>query len=386
MHRRTLLTAALAAPLAVGTPRLWAAPSADAPRLLLVFLRGGYDCASLLVPAASPFYAEARPTIAIPRPGAAADAALPLDADWALHPATRDSLHRLWLERQLAFVPFAGTADTSRSHFEAQDFLEHGGLGGAGWIARYLRARTPAPGALGTVAIGTTLPESLRGAPGGVVLQRVNDFDLAGDDQRVLAALRGLYETDSTALGAAGRATLEAERRLRELRGRDDRADAQYPDTVLGRGLKEIAKLVKADVGLVATTVDAVGGALGWDTHFVQNTVIGSLIEDLGDSIAAFLEDLGAWRSRVTLVAMTEFGRRVAENTSFGTDHGAGSVAFAIGDDLPMGGGLQRGFTALDAGDLIGPGDVPVTTDLRELILPILRQHAPESDLASVFA
>jgi uncharacterized protein (DUF1501 family) len=83
---------------------------------------------------------------------------------------------------------------------------------------------------------------------------------------------------------------------------------------------------------------------------------------------------------------MTEFGRRVAENTSFGTDHGAGSVAFAIGDDLPMGGGLHRGFTALDAGDLIGPGDVPVTTDLRELILPILRQHAPESDLASVFA
>jgi uncharacterized protein (DUF1501 family) len=286
----------------------------------------------------------------------------------------------------MRIVTGAGTADTSRSHFEAQDFLEHGGLGGAGWIARYLRARTPAPGALGTVAIGTTLPESLRGAPGGVVLQRVNDFDLAGDDQRVLAALRGLYETDSTALGAAGRATLEAERRLRELRGRDDRADAQYPDTVLGRGLKEIAKLVKADVGLVATTVDAVGGALGWDTHFVQNTVIGSLIEDLGDSIAAFLEDLGAWRSRVTLVAMTEFGRRVAENTSFGTDHGAGSVAFAIGDDLPMGGGLHRGFTALDAGDLIGPGDVPVTTDLRELILPILRQHAPESDLASVFA
>ena len=218
-----------------------------------------------------------------------------------------------------------------------------------------------------------------------MVLQRVNDFDLAGDDPRVLAALRGLYEADPTRIGAAGRATLEAEQKLRELRGNGESSGMRYPDTVLGRGLREIAKLVKADVGLVATTVDAVGGALGWDTHFLQGTAIGPLIEDLGDSIAAFLDDLGAWRSRVTLVAMTEFGRRVAENTSFGTDHGAGSVAFAIGDDLPMGGGLHRGFTALDAGDLIGPGDVPVTTDLRELILPILGQHAPGSDLRGVF-
>jgi uncharacterized protein (DUF1501 family) len=347
--------------------------------LVVVFLRGGADGLTLVPPHGLDGYHRARPTLAV----AKADV-IDLDGVFGLNARMR-ALMPHWERGAMRIVTGAGTADTSRSHFEAQDFLEHGGLGGAGWIARYLRARTPAPGALGTVAIGTTLPESLRGAPGGVVLQRVNDFDLAGDDQRVLAALRGLYETDSTALGAAGRATLEAERRLRELRGRDDRADAQYPDTVLGRGLKEIAKLVKADVGLVATTVDAVGGALGWDTHFVQNTVIGSLIEDLGDSIAAFLEDLGAWRSRVTLVAMTEFGRRVAENTSFGTDHGAGSVAFAIGDDLPMGGGLHRGFAALDAGDLIGPGDVPVTTDLRELILPILGQHAPGSDLRGVF-
>jgi len=348
--------------------------------LVVVFLRGGADGLTLVPPHGLDGYHRARPTLAV----AKADV-IDLDGVFGLNARMR-ALMPHWERGALRIVTGAGTADTSRSHFEAQDFLEHGGRGGAGWIARYLRARTPAPGALGTVAIGTTLPESLRGAPGGVVLQRVNDFDLAGDDPRVLAALRGLYEADSTRIGAAGRATLEAERKLRELRGNDESSGMRYPDTVLGRGLREIAKLVKADVGLVATTVDAVGGALGWDTHFLQGTAIGPLIEDLGDSIAAFLDDLGAWRSRVTLVAMTEFGRRVAENTSFGTDHGAGSVAFAIGDDLPMGGGLHRGFTALDAGDLIGPGDVPVTTDLRELILPILRQHAPESDLASVFA
>jgi uncharacterized protein (DUF1501 family) len=347
--------------------------------LVVVFLRGGADGLTLVPPHGLDGYHRARPTLAVSK----ADV-IDLDGVFGLNARMR-ALMPHWERGALRIVTGAGTADTSRSHFEAQDFLEHGGRGGAGWIARYLRARTPAPGALGTVAIGTTLPESLRGAPGGVVLQRVNDFDLAGDDPRVLAALRGLYEADPTRIGAAGRATLEAERKLRELRGNGERSGMRYPDTVLGRGLREIAKLVKADVGLVATTVDAVGGALGWDTHFLQETAIGPLIEDLGDSIAAFLDDLGAWRSRVTLVAMTEFGRRVAENTSFGTDHGAGSVAFAIGDDLPMGGGLHRGFTALDAGDLIGPGDVPVTSDLRDLLLPILGQHAPGSDLRGVF-
>jgi uncharacterized protein (DUF1501 family) len=347
--------------------------------LVVVFLRGGADGLTLVPPHGLDAYHRARPTLAV-----AQSDVIDLDGVFGLHARMR-ALMPHWERGALRIVTGAGTADTSRSHFEAQDFLEHGGQGGAGWIARYLRARTSAPGALGSVAIGTTLPESLRGAPGGVVLQRVNDFDLAGDEPRVLAALRGLYEFDATAVGAAGRATLEAERRLRELRSSADDSGKRYPDTVLGRGLREVAKLVKADVGLVATTVDAVGGALGWDTHFVQNTAIVSLLEDLGDSIAAFLDDLGSWRSRVTLVAMTEFGRRVAENTSFGTDHGAGSVAFAIGDDLPMGGGLHRGFTTLDPGNLIGPGDVPVTTDLRDLILPILRQHAPGSDLSGVF-
>jgi uncharacterized protein (DUF1501 family) len=348
--------------------------------LVVIFLRGGADGLTLVPPHGLDGYRRARPTLAV-----AKDDIIDLDGMFGLHARMR-SLMPHWERGAMRIVTGAGTADTSRSHFEAQDFLEHGGRSGAGWIARYLRARTPAPGALGTVAIGTTLPESLRGAPGGVVLQRVNDFDLAGDDPRVLDALRGLYESDATALGAAGRATLEAERRLRDLRGREDRAGVAYPDTILGRGLREIAKLVKSDVGLVATTVDAVGGALGWDTHFVQSAAIGSLMEDLADSIAAFLEDLGERRSRVTLVAMTEFGRRVAENTSFGTDHGAGSVAFTIGDVLPDGPGLHRGFTSLDLDALIGPGDVPVTTDLRDVILPVLRQHAPTSDLSGVFA
>lgn len=352
----------------------------DADRtLVVIFLRGGADGLSIVPPHAMDAYYRARPTLAIAKRDL-----IDLDGVFGLNARMR-SLMPHWERGAMRVVTGAGTADTSHSHFEAQDFLEHGGMPGAGWLARYLRARTPAPGPLGTVAIGTTLPESLRGAPGGVVMQRISDFDLAGDDQGVIDSLRGLYELETSALGAAGRATLDAERRLRELRSAAEGNDA-YPDTVLGRGLREVAKLIRADVGLVATTVDAVGGALGWDTHFVQSAAIGALVGDLADSIAAFLDDLGERRSQVTLVAMTEFGRRVAENTSFGTDHGAGSVAFVIGDGLPGGGGVHRGYASLEADALTGPGDVPVTTDLREVILPVLRQHAPASDLSRVFA
>lgn len=356
------------------------ASRSDDRTLVVIFLRGGADGLSIVPPYAMDAYYRARPTLAIAKRDV-----IDLDGVFGLH-ARMKSLMPHWERGAMRIVTGAGTADDSHSHFEAQDFLEHGGKPGAGWLARYLRARSPAPGPLGTVAIGTTLPESLRGAPGGVVLQRINDFDLAGDDTSVLDALRGLYDLESSALGAAGRATLEAERRLRELRSVSDESGPAYPDTVLGRGLREVAKLIRADVGLVATTVDAVGGALGWDTHFVQSAAIGSLVEDVAESIAIFLADLGGQRSRVTIVAMTEFGRRVAENTSFGTDHGAGSVAMVIGDGLGESAGLHRGFTSLEADALTGPGDVPVTTDLRDVILPVLRQHAPGSDLSRVFS
>ncbi|HMS79402.1 MAG TPA: hypothetical protein PKC20_07690 [Burkholderiaceae bacterium] len=164
MPRRTLLRATAAAPLAVGAPRLWAAPAADA-RLLVVFLRGGYDAASLLVPASSPFLAEARPTIAVAPPGAGADGALPLDADWALHPALRDSLHRLWLDGRVAFVPFAGTRDLSRSHFETQDGIERGLPDGRGGDRRsgFLNRLAAAVGGAAPIAFADRLPVAFRG-------------------------------------------------------------------------------------------------------------------------------------------------------------------------------------------------------------------------------
>ncbi|MDZ4829717.1 MAG: DUF1501 domain-containing protein [Phycisphaerae bacterium] len=348
--------------------------------LVVVFLRGGADGLSIVPPYGDDSYYSARPTL-----GVAKSKVIRLDDRFGMHESLRP-LMPLWEAGALRIVHGAGTADTSHSHFEAQDYLEHGGATGAGWIGRWLRARPNAVGPLAAIAIGTTLPESLRGAPGGVVIQRVSDFRLVGDDPSLLAGLSTLYADHGGALGETARAALEAEARLRTLRAMPEAATSAYPDTVLGRGLREIARLVKSDTGLVVTTVDAVGGALGWDTHFVQSEAIRPLIDDLGSSIAAFREDLGADAKRVTIVAMTEFGRRVAENTSLGTDHGGGSVAFVIDDAPPGGAGITCGWTSLDAAQLTGPGDVPVTTDLREVLSEIVARHDPSVDVRRMFA
>lgn len=353
--------------------------------LVVVFLRGGADGLTLVPPVGDDAYHRARPVLRVP----AADA-LRLDERFGLHPALAPLRPHI-AEGRLAIVHGAGSDDTTRSHFEAQDRMEHGGEPGGGWLGRYLLASRRAPSALSAVAIGTTRPESLRGAPGGAVIQTVRDFGLEASPDAI-ARLERLYALEPGALGQAGKATLEAVRTLRELRAQADAPEhgARYPDSAFGRGLRETARLVKADLGMVATTIDMVGGGLGWDTHFVQAQAIPALMRELAEGIDAFWTDLGAARARVTLVCMTEFGRRVAENTSFGTDHGSGSAMFVLGEALPRTAALQpgrvvAGFGALEEGTLIGPGDVPVTTDYRAVLTPILQQHAPGIDVGAVF-
>jgi uncharacterized protein (DUF1501 family) len=333
MHRRTLLTAALAAPLAVGTPRLWAAPSADAPRLLLVFLRGGYDCASLLVPAASPFYAEARPTIAIPRPGAAADAALPLDADWALHPATRDSLHRLWLERQLAFVPFAGTADTSRSHFETQDGIELGLADGRGGDRRsgFLNRLAAAIGSgVAPIAFADRLPVAFRGelAVPNLAVRGGTPPGVADPRQRALlgAMYAGTALERPVADGFAVRETA-----MRELATPAVSAEVRATgrDALQPQGFEEQARRIgrlmreRYSIGLVD-----VGG---WDTHVAQAAPLATRFGELGRGLAAFADALGPAWDRTVVVAISEFGRTFRENGNRGTDHGHGTAYLVLG-------------------------------------------------------
>jgi uncharacterized protein (DUF1501 family) len=346
--------------------------------LVVVFLRGGADGLTLVAPVHDETYRRLRPTLAV-----AAKDGLPLDDVFALHPALAP-LHARFESGEMAVTHGVGTDDESRSHFVAQDWMEHGGATGAGWLARYLRRRDAIPAPLCAVAIGTTLPESLRGAPGGAVIQTIRDFAL-GDDDGASASftddLARLYAFEDGDLGSVARDTIEAIRRLRQIRAQADvPADqARYPDTEFGRGMREIARLVRARVGLVASTID-LGG---WDSHFAQTPLIAPLMRELAEGVDAFLTDLGDERSRVTVAVMTEFGRRVGENSSLGTDHGLASVMLTFG--VGVRGGMRSTWRRLDETGFEGPGDIPVTIDYREVMAPILAAHAPHVDLRQVF-
>ncbi|MCZ6834460.1 MAG: DUF1501 domain-containing protein, partial [Planctomycetota bacterium] len=186
--------------------------------------------------------------------------------------------------------------------------------------------------------------------------------------------------------GQAAHDTIAAVKRLREIRNQNAEPEhgAVYPNHDFGRGLREIARLIKAEVGLVTSTID-LGG---WDTHFVQQQVIGSLMTTLASGIDAFLTDLGSLQERVTLVTMTEFGRRLRENTSFGTDHGAGSVMMVIGNEVGTEGlkaGVHSGWPDLSDSNLDEVGDVPSAINYQDVLSPILASHSPGLRVESVF-
>ena len=349
--------------------------------LVVVFLRGGADGLTLVPPVGDDAYRRARPFLAVDR----ADT-IDLDGYFALN-ATLRPLMRHYENGALAIIHGAGSEDETRSHFEAQDFMEHAGRDtGSGWLARYLRARGTAASALSAVAIGTTRPESLRGAPAGAVMQTLRDFSFGEEDPAIIDHIARLYAVESGPLGQAAHDTIATVRRLREIRAQNvaPAHGAVYPENEFGRGLREIARLIRAEVGLVTSTID-----LGnWDTHFVQQQVIGSLMTTLATGIDAFLNDLGSLQERVTLVTMTEFGRRLRENTSFGTDHGAGSVMMVIGDEVGTNGldvGVRSGWSDLSDSNLDEVGDVPAAINYRDVLTPILVSHAPGLDVAAVF-
>lgn len=346
--------------------------------LVVVFLRGGADGLTLVPPVHDDAYRRARPTI-----GVAPGDAIALDDVFSLNAQLRPLMR--WYERgEMAIVHGAGSEDSTRSHFEAQDYMEHAGNTGGGWLARYLRARPGRSGALCAVSIGTTLPESLRGAPGGAVIQTVRDFSLGDEhvEHAFTEDLARLYASESGPLGQAARDTIEAIRRLRALRADDPGPQnaAAYPDGSFGRGLREIVRLIRADVGLVASTIDLDG----WDTHFGQGALIGGLMRTLAQGIDAFLTDLGPESHRVTVIVMTEFGRRVAENSSLGTDHGLASVMLAIGPGVRGGQVISR-WRDVDQAQLVGPGDIPVGINYRDVLAPILVRSDPGLDLGAVF-
>lgn len=346
--------------------------------LVAIFLRGGADGLNMVAPLGDPAYYRARPNLALKK-----SKAIALDDFFGLNPLLAE-LEPAWKEGELAIVHGAGSEDQTRSHFEAQDTMEHGGLAGGGWLGRYLRARpTAANGALSSVAIGRALPESLHGAPSAAVLGKIEDFSFGAGSPALRAELQKLYAMESDQLGSAAHDTFEALGRIDAMRARSylPANGAVYGTEAFGQGLLQIARLIKADVGLQAASLDLDG----WDSHFVQDTIHAGLLPQLARGLAAFRQDLGERMRSTTVVVMSEFGRRVGENASAGTDHGRGGVMWVLGGGV-KGGRVIGPWPGLVETKLEGPGDLPVFNNYRNVLAPILTRHGlAEAALPRVF-
>jgi len=345
--------------------------------LVVVFLRGAADGLDLVPPTGDDDYHRARLTL-----GVGESEAVALDELFGLHPQLA-VLEGLYRGGDLAIVHAAGSEDDTRSHFEAQDLMEHGGEVAGGWLGRFLRYRDePASGALSAVAIGKTLPESLRGAPSATVVESIDDFALGDDSGALLHEIERLYVVESGDLAAASRDTVAALRRIEELRSvpYEPTGGAEYPADAFGRGLVEIARLIKGRVGLEAATLDLPG----WDSHLAQSSLLTPLRLSLAQGLSSFARDLGDALATTNVVVMTEFGRRVSENASLGTDHGRGSVMLIAGGGI-RGGRVIADWPGLRPETLEGPGDLPVIHNYRDVLAPVLERHGAGQNLGLVF-
>jgi uncharacterized protein (DUF1501 family) len=360
--------------------------------LVTIFQRGAVDGLSMVPPVADAPYAALRPGIAIAPPGGGDGAALDLDGHFALHPSLA-ALKSAWDGGSLAVVHAVGSPDPTRSHFDAQGFLDTGTPGVTstpdGWQNRTLQAR-PESGAtpLRAVALQPDLPRSLAGRARAVALNAISEFGVRGTgagDAMAARLSRDYAAASDPALRATGREAFDALRILHEADpGRfAPEHGAEYPAAPIGRRLKEIAQLIKADVGLEIAATDCGG----WDTHAGQGASRGQLasrLKELGDALAAFSADLCERMASVCVVTMTEFGRTVKENGARGTDHGHGSVMLVLGGGVKGRRVLAR-WKGLREQDLFEGRDLAVTTDHREVLSEVLAQHLGVTDLATVF-
>ena len=355
----------------------------DDPRtLVVVFLRGAADGLTLVAPVADPNYHKFRPRLAVKK-----SEAVPLDGTFGLHSNLR-SLEASWNEGDLAIIHGAGGDSDTRSHFEAQDLMEHGGLAAGGWLGRFLRTRGPSQSPLAAVALAPTMPESLSGAPSAAAFESLREFAIAEDANGARAgaftrALQRLYALEPGGLRDAAAHTFEALQRIEAIDTKATPANGAIYDehSSFAQGLRQIAQLVRANVGLDVASID-LGG---WDTHFTQKSQIEPLMLQLANGLGAFRTDLGPRMATTTVVVMTEFGRRVAENSAFGTDHGRGGAMFVLGGGV-KGGRVLGGWPGLKPEMLEGPGDLPVWNNYRNVLAPILVQHgADTASLATIF-
>jgi uncharacterized protein (DUF1501 family) len=400
--RRVFLRSSALAMAGFGVAPLWlrrALYAADAPSprkkiLVAIFQRGAADGLNIVVPHAEPSYYQLRPTISVPRPslrtGQAGDAAIDLDGFFGLHPALAP-LKPIWDSGHLAVVHAAGSPDPTRSHFDAQDFMESGTPGRKttpdGWMNRAL-APEPAPvSPVRAVSMGPLLPRAMRGPQPALAVQNLADFQVHNAD--AARTFEALY-TDSSdkALNSAARETFQAVSLLRSVEKSpyQPAAGAQYPEGRFADSLRQIAQLIKSDVGLELAFAD-VGG---WDHHVnevgqrASEGQLATRLAEFGQSLAAFWRDLEDRRNDVVLVTMSEFGRTARENGDRGTDHGHANCMFVMGGPV-RGRKVYGDWPGLAPEKLYEARDLALTTDFRDVLGELVKRHSGNRDLGQVF-
>jgi uncharacterized protein (DUF1501 family) len=365
----------------------------EKPIVIAIFQRGAADGLSMVVPFGDKSYYSLRPQIAIPQPKSSdQDSAIDLDGFFGLNPALT-SFKPIFDAGHLAIVHAVGSPDNTRSHFDAQDYMESatpGNKGTAdGWLNRYLAAKKDAKATpFRAVAFSANMPRSLMGKENAIAMTNINDFGVrAGQgNNQVAASFEALYAQNmGDSLHGTGKEAFEAVKMLKKANPQQYQAanGAKYPNTPFGQSLLQIAQLIKSDIGLEVAFADRGG----WDTHANQGTGRGQLanqLRDFSQAIAALYQDLGDRMQNVVILTMTEFGRTIRQNGSGGTDHGHASCLFALGGNV-KGGKVYGKWPGLDTSQLYEGRDLALTTDFRDVFAEVAARHLSATNVNSIF-
>src|ERR1700733_4744194 len=358
-------------------------------RLVVIFQRGAADGLNIVVPHAEPQYYAMRPSINIPR-----KSVIDLDGFFGLHPSLA-SFQPLWNQRHLAIVHAAGSPDPNRSHFDAQDFMESGTPGikstEDGWLNRSLR-NLPGPSqksAFEAIAMGPSIPRILSGVEPAIAMNNINDFSVGGRGPKPSPAANAFeamynHSTDSVLQGT-GEETFDAVKMLKAADPSKYKPapGADYPKGRFGDSLRQLAQLIKANLGVQMAFAD-IGG---WDHHVNEGATegqIANVLRDFSQSLAAFWTDLGDLGEDTIVVTMSEFGRTARENGNRGTDHGHANFMFVLGGPV-KGGKVYGRWPGLDPSQLYEGRDLALTTDFRQVIGEAVVRHMGNKNLATVF-
>lgn len=364
--------------------------------LIAIFQRGAVDGLNMIVPHGESDYYRLRPTLAVARPGsggAFGESAIDLDGFFGLHPALAP-LKPLWDEKRLAIVEATGSPDSTRSHFDAQDYMESGTPGrkstGDGWLNRYLQARPDAKASpFRAVAMAQNMPRTLQGRAPALAISNLADFTIraGASSARVQGGFEDIYDQSAgDVLGGTGRETFEAVNFLKQANPVQYKPEngAQYPRGRFGESLLQIAQLIKAGVGLEVAFAE-MGG---WDTHVNQGGARGQLallLGQFGAGLKALVTDLGPERMQdVVILTMSEFGRTARENGTRGTDHGHANAMLVIGG-ATRGGKVYGEWPGLGADKLYEGRDLALTTDFRDVFGEAAMKHLGTPNLQTVF-